>query len=193
MQPRKAYTLMEVILVMTLIVIMAGIGYPSVSGMFSSYRLRAATDNVRSGWVKARAHAVEEGQRYRFAVVPGKGNFRIAPDRPEFWSGTLPELDRDNPPLILEDALPGDSLLSSGIVFTLNGNAPANDGAKSLPIGSVDPGQWVTTAYFEPDGTAQDDVDITFSCNDGGRPLILSLRALTGLASVKKAPVEGQR
>jgi prepilin-type N-terminal cleavage/methylation domain-containing protein len=190
-QPRKAYTLMEVVLVVAIIAIVAGISYPNIMSMYSHYRLRAGSDIVRAGWVGARAHAVEEGQRYRFSVVSGKGNFRVAPDSPSYWSGALPDFDRDNPPLIMEDSLP------SGIVFTFEGDgaAPAtgSDGGDStVAIGSVDPGMWQTVAIFEPDGTAQEDVTITLR-SAGGRPVVVSLRALTAISSSKMGPVEGQR
>jgi prepilin-type N-terminal cleavage/methylation domain-containing protein len=189
-QPRKAYTLMEVVLVCAIIAIVACIAFPTVMSMYSTYRLQAASDAVRSAWVRARSHATDEGRRYRFSVVPGKGNFRIAPDSPEFWSGSNPEQDPDNPAYILEDALP------SGIRFSLEKNGQAvsgeDDGESSFDIGEVDPGKWVGTAYFEADGSAQEDVEITFT-HEGSRPMILSLRAMTGIASVKYGPVEGQR
>jgi prepilin-type N-terminal cleavage/methylation domain-containing protein len=186
-QPRKAYTLLELICVVAIIAIMAGLAYPTVTGMYGHYRLRAASDGVRAGWVRARAHAVEEGQRYRFAVVHGKGNFRIAPDSPEYWSGSLPAFDPDNPPLVLEDALP------NGIRFSLDKNAqPSHDGDSSFPVGEVESSQWASAAFFEADGSAQEDVEIAFH-SAGNRPVILKLRAMTGIASVKMAPVEGQR
>jgi hypothetical protein len=137
--------------------------------------------------VRARAHAVEEGQRYRFAVVPGKGNYRIAPDSPEYWSGSPPAIDPDNPPLILEDSLP------NGIRFSLEKNSEPNQNRdSSLPVGEVESNQWVSAAFFEADGSAEEDVEIAFH-SAGNRPVILKLRAMTGIASVKLAPVEGQR
>jgi prepilin-type N-terminal cleavage/methylation domain-containing protein len=187
-QPRKAFTLLELILVMAIIVLFAGLAYGPVMSMRTHYRLSAGADAIRAGWVGARSHAVEEGQRYRFSVVPGKGNFRIAPDSGDYWSGSLPDFDHDNPPLILEDALPG------GIVFTINGRGDrgGDDSDTAFPVGQVDPGQWETIAIFEADGTAQEDVTITLSANDGSRPVVVSLRALTAISSAKMAPVEGQ-
>jgi type II secretory pathway pseudopilin PulG len=187
---------MELVIVLAIIAIMAGLAYPTIQGMFGHYRLRAASDGVRAGWVRARAHAVEEGQRYRFAVVPGKGNYRIAPDSPEYWSGSLPAFDPENPPLVIEDAVPSPVRFSIG-----EGAAPDEDGDSSLPVGSVEPGQWVSVVFFEADGSVEsalpsasnsEDVKITFS-SPGYRPVVMHLRAMTGIASVKMAPVEGQR
>jgi prepilin-type N-terminal cleavage/methylation domain-containing protein len=185
-QLRKAYTLLELILVMTIIVIFAGLASPTIMGLFSQYRLRAGADGIQASWVGARSHAVEEGQRYRFSVVPGKGNYRVAPDSPEYWTSSLPDFNHDNPPLILEDTLPG------GVVFTIGGRGgpgEADEADSSFPVGQVDPGQWQTIAVFEPDGSAQEDVSITLSCANGGaRPLVVSLRALTAMSSAKMAP-----
>jgi prepilin-type N-terminal cleavage/methylation domain-containing protein len=195
-QRRKGYTLMELICVLAIIAIIAGLAYPTISTMFGNYVLRAASDKVRAGWVRARAHAIEEGQRYRFAVVPGKGNFRIAPDSPEYWSGSMPAFDPANPPVVIDDALP------NPVRFTLGaGPAPNEDGDSSDPVGSIDPGKWVSVVFFEADGSAEsalpsastnEDVEITFNSN-GFRPLVMHLRAMTGIASVKMKPVDGQR
>jgi prepilin-type N-terminal cleavage/methylation domain-containing protein len=188
-QPRKAFTLMELILVMAIIVIFGAIAIPASMSMYDGYRLRAGADGIRAAWVGARSHAVEEGQRYRFAVVQGKGNFRVAPDSGDYWSNSLPDFDHDNPPLVVESALP------NGVVFTVEGRGGmGGDEESSLPIGSVDPGRWQTIAIFEPDGTAQEDVTITLDTVGGGaRPVIVSLRALTAISSTKNGSAEGQR
>ena len=184
--PRKAYTLMEMVLVLAVIGIMGAVAYPTVMDMYGSYRLRAAADSVRAGWVGARSHAVEEGQRYRFSVIPGKGNFRIAPDDPSYWGGALPQSDPSHPPLVLEDALP------SGIRFTVNGAPASDDGDSSEPVGHVNDGDWVTQAYFDADGTAPEDVTITLA-SPGSRGVVVSLRSLTCTTTVKLAPLEGSR
>lgn len=185
MPRRNGYTLLELILVIAIIVLFAGVSIPSINGMYSHYRLLASSDAVRAGWVRARSHAIDEGQRYRFAVVPGKGNFRIAPDSPEYWGGSLPTFDPNNPPLVLEDILP------TPVTFAIEGSGGSRDdsdsaGSTSIPVGQVNPGDWVGRAYFEVDGSAQDDVTITFESKGAGR-VILSLRALTGISSVKNA------
>jgi type II secretory pathway pseudopilin PulG len=181
---------MEVILVCAIIAIVAAIAFPTTMNMYANYRLQAASDAVRSGWSRARAHASDEGRRYRFSVVPGKGNYRIAPDSAEYWGGSTPDQDPDNPAFVREDVIP------SGIRFVIGkegrANAADDESDSSLPIGQVDPGQWTGVAYFEADGSVQDDVEITLEL-DGGRPLIISLRSMTGIASVKYGPVEGQR
>jgi len=170
---------------LAIIGIVFSLAYPSSIEMYDHYRLLAAADSVRSGWVGARSHAVEEGQRYRFAVVPGKGNFRIAPDSAEYWDGSHPETNADYPPFVFEGTL------GKGIRFTINGTGGEDDDTSdsSVEIGAVDSGQWTTQAFFDADGTSPEDVTITLAI-PGSRPVVLSLRGLTCSTTIKMAPAE---
>jgi prepilin-type N-terminal cleavage/methylation domain-containing protein len=172
---RQGFTLLEVVLVAALILVVGALCVPSLNSLFGYYKVQAACDAVRGAWASARMHAMEEGQSYRFAVVPGKGNFRIAPDNPAFWSGDTPD-----PSLgyVFEDVLP------SKVRFALEGSSADANGPDSADVGSVSPGEWVTVAIFLSNGEAQDDRDITFSCA-GTSPMTLRLRAMTGIGSVK--------
>jgi prepilin-type N-terminal cleavage/methylation domain-containing protein len=183
---RRAFTLFETVLVMALLVILAAIAYPSIEGMYGYYKLQAAADTVRGHWAEARTRAMEEGRAYRFAVIWGKGNFRVAPDGADFWSGNDAAAadSSGQPPLMVSDALP------KGIPFRRL-DTPRGDGAADtvLPTDSVDPGQWSTVAIFLPDGTAREDVDVVL--DNGARVFVVKLRALTGGVSVR--PLEGGR
>jgi len=181
-QARKAYTLLELVLVMALLVMLTALAYPSLEGMLADFRVSQATDMVRTAWARARAQAMNEGRPYRFSVLQNKGNYRLAPDTPDYWSGNDPQpSDPSNPPLILEGALP------KGVRFATDGSGSADSGPggdSSLPAGSVDSSQWVTTATFLPDGSALDDVSIAFAGRTV-KPVTLKLRSLTGAATVQ--------
>ena len=84
---RSAFTLLEIILVMGMIVVVMAIAAPSVSNFYKGEKLLAATDGVRGAIAETRVHAIDQGLAYRFAVVPGRGNFRFAPDSQEYWTG----------------------------------------------------------------------------------------------------------
>ena len=189
---RPAYTLLEMVLVMAIIVILMAVGYPSVEGMQVGYRLSAAGDQVRAAWASARAQSVEEGRPYRFSVVLDKGNFRVAPDSNEYWQGGEPPAPDDptQRPLILEEALPKG--VRFGTPEMVQGGTMPRSGDSSLPVGSVEPAAWTSTVTFLPDGTTQDDVEINFSAR-GGKPLSIKLRALTGVVTVKQIGAEGGR
>lgn len=183
--PRKAFTLLEVMLVMAVIVVVAGLAYPSLEGMYGGFKLTAATDGVRAAWAEGRSHAINEGRPYRFAVLPGKGNYRLAPDSGDFWSGrgaTSGGDDPANPPLVLEDALP------SGVRIGVTGNTGqdgfGDSGDTAAPAGGVDPGAWTTVVTFLPDGTCRADAEMFFHCR-GARSLSVRLRGLTGVVTIR--------
>src|SRR5947209_8598718 len=88
---RRGYSLLEVILVVAVIALVAALFVPTLENLYNPYKTQEAADSVRAAWALARTHAMEEGRSYRFAVVPGRGNFRVAPDEDEFWTGSDPE------------------------------------------------------------------------------------------------------
>lgn len=182
---RPAYTLFELVLVLAVIVVLGAIAYPAFDTMYGGYRLTAAVDQVRAHWASAQAAAMDQGRAYRFAVLDGKGNFRIAPDSSDYWLGgdiAHPADAESGPPLMLEDALP------KGVRFSDPDDAHAmtNDFTNDTiaPAGSIDPSHWSTVAIFLPDGTAHEDVEIAFQTK-GARPLLLKLRGLTGIVTMK--------
>jgi hypothetical protein len=179
---RPAYTLLEVVLVLAVLVMITALAYPSIDGMWGHHRLTAALDEVRGTWASGRAHAIEEGQPYRFAVVLGKGNFRLAPDSPEYWEGGGTQPPGPGPqPAIIAGALPRGVTFSSG-----SGGGGAAGGANpDTVLESVSPSQYQTVAVFLPDGTAQDDVEIRFNVR-GAAPAVIRLRSMTGVVSVQR-------
>jgi len=170
---RTAFTLFETVLVCAILVLVAGLSYPSLRAMYGSYKMTGAVDSVRSAWAQARARAIEEGRPYRFAVEPEGSHFRVAPDREEFWGGS------SGGGFVLEQALP------NGVKFTVNGDPTSppppevNDNGKQQSSG-----RWSTAVVFLPDGTAREDVKILFQVS-GAKATEVHLRGLTGSATVQ--------
>jgi prepilin-type N-terminal cleavage/methylation domain-containing protein len=208
---RSAYTLLELLLVVAVLCLLVAVSAPSIDGMGRNLRLQAAADDVRAAWAQARARAISEGQPYRFGVITDKGDYRVAPDDPNYWNGGDPPqpTDPNNPPLVLEKSLP------KGITFSGVNTNPGVPGSDPSQDSSDDPnaqyGSAVTTnaandaqplntsatsagpdasgytpaVTFLPDGTANQDVEVTFK-GSRGRPVILRLRALTGSVTVRR-------
>lgn len=178
---RPAYTLLEVVLVLAVLVMVTALAYPSIDGMYGHHRLTAALDEVRGTWAAGRAHAIEEGQPYRFAVVMGKGNFRLAPDSPEFWDGGngAPASGNGPQPAVITGALPRGVTFSGGTGGAAGGDSP------DTVLDSVSPTQYQPIAVFLPDGTARDDVEIRFNVR-GAAPAVIRLRSMTGVVSVQR-------
>jgi prepilin-type N-terminal cleavage/methylation domain-containing protein len=169
---RRAFTLFELLLVLALLVILAGIALPSINAMYADSRVTAAVDQVQAHWAAARSHAIREGRPYRFAVAVNGNGFRVAPDSPEFWGGgdSPSAAEGREPPMAVEDALP------NGIRFA-DDNGSVGEGA----------GGWTPVAVFLPDGTARDDAEILFR-GDNTRTHRLKLRGLTGCVTSRVLP-----
>jgi type II secretory pathway pseudopilin PulG len=163
-------------LVMALLAILAGLAIPSLEAMMGHYRLNAAVDQVRGALATARAHAVDEGQAYRFSLGPNGNSYRIAPDNADSpnSSAATPASGDSSTPLDLEEILP------KGIQCSLA------DPATGASASAADPGGAAGDALFLPDGTTRQDLELVFQ-GKGARSKILSLRALTGIVTVRNA------
>lgn len=179
---RSAYTLFEVLLVVAVLVLLAGLSYPSLEGMYDSFRTTTAVDQVRGCWAKARSRAINEGQPYRFAILPDRGNYRLAPDTADHWSGNGAAAGMEEGgalPLVMDGALP------KGVRFRLGPPSEGgSDGDSFLPPGTVDLSSWQSLVTFLPDGSARQNVEIVLD-SANSRPIVLRLRALTGTATAR--------
>ena len=151
---------------MAIIVILSGVAVMSLDSIRGPYDLAAAVDSIQTAWATARAHAVDEGQKYRFAVVWGTGNYRIAPDSADYWSGGGAQAGSG---YVAEESLP------KGIPFDQSDD--------STSAGSNGGGSWSTVVTFLPDGTALQDAKVVLS-GKGLRPKIVTIRGITGVVRV---------
>jgi prepilin-type N-terminal cleavage/methylation domain-containing protein len=160
--PRSGFTLMEMVLVVMIIAIAAGIAVPVVESLLHPNQVAASIDTVRTNWEQTRARAMEEGRPYRFSIAEGGNTFRIEPDDADT------NLDAG---YTIEGELPESCLFVDGGTGIIDASAKA-----------VASGGWKSVVVFLPDGTAREDVELSF-----GRPglarVTLRLRALTGSVS----------
>lgn len=68
---RRAFTLIEVILVLVLIMALFAAVIPYATGTIEMQRLRSAADQMRGEWMEARVRAMEEGQIFCFRCQLG--------------------------------------------------------------------------------------------------------------------------
>jgi type II secretory pathway pseudopilin PulG len=191
---RSAYTLFELVLTTAVIAITAAVTVPSIDSMYPSYKLNASVDAIRAAWALGRAHAIEEGRPYRFAVAPGGNNYRLGLDEDQADGGQSADSDQNGngnsngqhvPPFHLEDHLP------QGVTFAMAQEDPQStpgsnsNGQSSPPQSSPSSDGLTTVAVFLPDGTARDDAEIRFQVK-GALPKTIKLRALTGGVSVQQ-------
>lgn len=162
-QLRRGYTLFELVVVMAILLILAAIIVPSVSGTRGDTRQRAATDVIRGELAVARARAKEEGRPYRVAVSDDGARIRRAPDTTDFATvGTA-----DSPSgFSVAVEYPFDHV-TAAIFVVGDKSAPASESG------------WVTVATVQPDGTCLEDV-VYLVIRDGDQtPLYIRVRGLT--------------
>jgi prepilin-type N-terminal cleavage/methylation domain-containing protein len=173
---RTGYTLVEVVLVMAILVIVAAIAIPSLTGMLSSGNLEAAEDTVKAQLTKARNKAKEEGCSYKFCIKVNTGSYRIAPDSDEYWGGTGGSANSSNSNSSAPEGKVIEGKLPEKVCFSPPQGLSKSDGAGS---------DWSTVATFLSDGTAVDDAQVGIAV-EGHNPLLINLKGATG--SISSAP-----
>lgn len=202
---RRAFTLVELLLVLALMVVLAAIAVPAMHGPMQNYKLRKAGDQVRTLFGKAQMRAIRSGQTQVLVFVPGSGKVQIqtySSDQdmvdasPQNLILGAPQSGTANPNSVTLMAL--DELLPEGVLFfdaqtmgemrdlfAQQQNANSASGVSSMAGGMADRDlmmQGGIPLMFYPDGTSSTaKVIIT---NEQDAFVVLNLRGLTGVAQV---------
>jgi prepilin-type N-terminal cleavage/methylation domain-containing protein len=178
---QPAFTLMEVLIVLVLLLSILSVAWPSMSRLYQRQQLRQSAMLVQSQVSAARLNAIERSLSYSFWYEPNGRRYRVAPstgtttfavpsygstdatsERPSF-SGTLPSAvrfaARNNP-------------LQAGA----SSRRPADRGARRTANGSF--GSWSKPVVFYPDGTSRD-AEIVLSDAEN-RTMRIVVRGLIG-------------
>ncbi len=196
---RHAFTLLEVLLTLCLLVVLASMTWPALSRPMANQRLRKAADRVQMEWVRARVKAMSDGCIYVFS-------YSAESDRYLIQSQLAPES-------VGQEGLTGGGQFATGSAgsavqgaggagWTAGGETQEcslPEGIRFVPgesaIGSpaqATPAQPIAAAgettaraapiYFYPDGiTSTTTVRLA---NEYGFTIDVSLRGLTGIATV---------
>ncbi|MBX3420578.1 MAG: prepilin-type N-terminal cleavage/methylation domain-containing protein [Pirellulaceae bacterium] len=76
---RQAFTLVELMLVLAIVVMIGSIATPLVDGVMQRQKLRGAVDEVRLAWEGARLTALRTGQAQVFRCQLGSGTYQVEP------------------------------------------------------------------------------------------------------------------
>jgi len=174
-QARAAFTLLELLLVLAILVIASAMVVPFIQGMLDDQKLTDVADMFRGKAAVAKTHAVNDGVAYRFGVkiTDDELHWRVAPDSDDFWS------NQGSPS---QDAFIDEGSIK-GIRFKVKGNGLSGGGGNNSS-------DFTRLLSFYPDGTAQ-------SYGDDGLPtdtarminlqnpgddygLVIQIRGLTG-------------
>ena len=162
---RRGYTLLELMLVLGILLILAGIAWPAVQGMYQRHRLQTAAEDVRAHLAGTRLRAIDSDTVYQFVYEPGGQAYSVQP----YEASALPTTSAMLPEPIRFDAT---DALNDSTDFLLNQSSSAGAGTTNLS----------TPILFAPDGSS---IDATVSLvDDEGRTIRLSVRGLTAAVSV---------
>jgi prepilin-type N-terminal cleavage/methylation domain-containing protein len=207
-QRRTAFTLIELLLVLGLVVIVSGVAYPALRGPLARRRLEAAANQLRAELAQVRLGAIQSGETQEFRYLPGSASFRhgpleVLPAPAEFGqqeAQTGPRLTAGGgrAATIAMDVPRGiprweESSLEEPITFAPPDEAWRESAEQTAPdarfnemaddlAGEV----WSPPILFEPDG-ASTNASIRL-LNDRGLQVVVTLNGLTGIATV--GPVE---
>jgi type II secretory pathway pseudopilin PulG len=184
-RPRSGFTLIEVLLVVTIMMTMIALAWTPLLRSWGDHRLKAATEDVRSILAGTRIQSLESDAVWQFRYEPG-GNryvrvpYQQAADQSD-TSGTAGRISL---------------VLPEGITFSESTSSIA---ARSEPLsaadvqGLADAGEltglkWSTPVLFYSDGTS---TEATFQViDDEVGEINVSVRELTGAVTVKIPSLE---
>jgi prepilin-type N-terminal cleavage/methylation domain-containing protein len=196
---RGGYTLMEMLLVLTVVAVIVAVAWPNIMRMSGQQKLTEAAEKVRSVAASARVHAIESGLVYQFRYEPGGRHFLTVPFEREFESvspnarGTGTALGRFSK---------ASGVLPTGVTFaapTLTGTGSSNAAATMIGTGQKLPPtaleglpdagnlgslSWSGRMQFQPDGSSTDmSVDLVDKHN---QRITLRIRGVTGSIGVSR-------
>ncbi len=183
-----AYTLLELLLVMALILLMAALTVPVMESMLSDSRITAAGDQIRGRMAEARAQAMDQGKPWKFAFLPNSSLYQLAPEDSVEWTGNNRDLVQKAD--VIRAELPKEIYFGVTQEDIQNGREPPTPGSA-----------WTTAAVYLPDGSARDTVKddgtvsldtVTYFGKMGIVPQRIQLRGLTGVVTIEAVqPLRG--
>lgn len=79
MKKRRAYTLVELLIVMVLLAILFGLAWPTLRSPWGQSKLQDAGEKVRAAMAEARREAITSVQPWQFCYRPGTADYVIGP------------------------------------------------------------------------------------------------------------------
>lgn len=196
---RAGYTLLEMLLVLTVVAVIIAVAWPNVMRLNGQQKLSESAEKVRAVVASARVHAIDSGLVYQFRYEPGGRHFLSLPFEREFEAvgpnsrGTGSALGRFSK---------ASGMLPDGVKFAapkLPGTNPSGNSALPAGLGQKLPAEllsglpdaskleslsWSGPLQFQPDGSA---ADVTLDLLDKyNQRITLRIRGVTGSIGVSR-------
>ena len=180
MVQRRAFTLMEMLLVLAIMVIVASMTLPALRGPMENQRLRKAGDLIRAEWAKARVRAMKTGRIHVFRYQTDGESYGVEPwyAADDDQTSTNDSNRQSGGVAALQETLPlpdnisfaGGDTTSDSRSLHIEQNMGGAGGAAARPI------------LFYPDGTSS--TARVLLTNRRQTFVMVNLRGLTGIAQV---------
>ena len=176
---RAAFTLLELSLVISVVIVLTALAVPSIQRTFSRQALQKGADRVRVAMGQARVRAIRTGEEHAVFYTPKGSWFNVAPfsafaQQKELAGEARSKVDNGNFSNFEDDLLP------KGIRFTSDRTDVDSRAAAVLADEGASSNESIGMILFYPDGTSQ---DAKLLIENDDRLLVqLELRGLTGLS-----------
>ncbi|MEX2142846.1 MAG: prepilin-type N-terminal cleavage/methylation domain-containing protein [Pirellulales bacterium] len=167
--PRRGYTLFEILLVMAILVAVGAIAAPIFQKSFEVERLRKGGDTLRTAWAKARVQAMSTGQTHVFQFEYASNQFVVGP-----WETGAEQTEAAATGTVGQRT----GQLPTGIVFYA-AEKLADARASAVDEGGAEAAPQI---FFYPDGTTS--TAQVMLANKHDRFVKVFLRGLTGVPRV---------
>lgn len=165
---RRGFTLFEVLVVLSLLVLVVSLVWPPVSRMLARQELRQGAERVGTRLSAARVHAIETGLTYQFRFEPGGRRFMVVPFDQEYSTsstqaapglgsvgGVDPNAGGGRRATRTVGMLPASIKFEGGELLTEKGSGVPDEWLSGLPDSADYQGAlWSGPVLFYPDGTA---------------------------------------
>lgn len=147
---RRGESLAEMVVVMSVIVGMASMSWPSIRNSLSKSQLQSAAKQVSSDLSKARLNAIQTGVPQEFRYQPDRNCYEIEPRTTSELKGTASELATDDAAAHPEDDSAIHRELADGLKFIL-AEGKSEEPRETLLASA---GEWSDPIIFYPNGRA---------------------------------------
>ena len=165
--------MLELILVLAIVVVVAGLAVPAVQGTINRQAIVSATDRVRVAMGQARVQAIRTGEVHALFYQRGGQWFDVAPLAEH---DQLPIPKSNDVSLSIRDRELSDNWLPRQVRFAA-GESELD--FRSVAAKEASGGAPVNAILFYPDGTSQDSRILLQ--DDQGSLMAVELRGLTGI------------